>query len=142
MITDLVAVLRNPVGRAMAIPAIRSSITTSLLKLAFKSHGDRCATEVAEVGDVMTIIGMAVDRERSVGADDHRPRIIAGAVSACANMIKVDRFDSRQMAAVEAGAMVAMEILTLVKPKTLYEAALLYQANTGRAVDARLRSKP
>lgn len=139
MIDKLVIGLRNPVGRALAIVAMKRATTTSLLKLAFMTHGDRCSKEVAEVGDMMTIIGMAIDMDKTVDRTDPRSRKIAGAVSACANMIKVDRFDSRQLAAVEQGANAALEMVDKVQPKLLLQAALIFQAKTNRRVGVTLR---
>lgn len=141
MLDELVVALRNPVGRSIARSRMRSTISTALLKLVFMQHGDRCANVVAEIGDIMTIIGMALDKDPLVDRSDPRNRIIAGAVSACADMVALNRFDSRQLAAVEHGAKMALESISRLQPAVLLASAVAFQQATGRVVDSTLRGR-
>jgi hypothetical protein len=136
---DIVVALLNPIGRAMAIRKMDSSIRTSLLKLAFMSRGDECADEVSEIGDTLAVIGIALDNDPKLDRSNPKHRIIAGAVSACAEMIKSNRFDPGQLTALEVGGGAAMEMIRVVQPKILVAAALQFQRSTGRKLDVRLR---
>lgn len=139
MIDKLVIALRNPIGRGIAIRSMDSRMRTVLLKLVIKSHGDPCVSELSEAGDLMTIIGMAATEQDEFRATPDA-RIIAGAVSACADMIVRDHWDTRQMTAIEVGIERAIQMAYKVKPKLLVDAAVLFQLRTNRVMSPSFRS--
>lgn len=115
-------VARNPVARAVARKALEDSITTHKIKLYLAKKGDPCSEECIAIGTAMSVLAFAAEMDPKVGAEDHRVRIVRGAISACSQMAEHDSYDPANTVAIDRGLDAAFELNKVLHPDLISRA--------------------
>ncbi len=82
----------HPIERALAMQKLRSLLTTEKIRIYLMERGEPCADRMEALGHVLGTIGVAAVYG-GMPRDDHRLRIIMGAISAMNQMIQSDSWD-------------------------------------------------
>ena len=82
----------HPIERALALQKLRSLLTTEKIRIYAMERGEPCADRMEALGHVLgTVAAAAV--YGGLSCEDHRLRIIMGAISAMNQMIRADSWE-------------------------------------------------
>lgn len=115
-------VIERKAGLTDEAKIVKESVTTALIKLYNFEHGAPCHRDTEMMARCLCIMGRAAEMNPHIASDDYRLRTIVGGISALNDMTEKDRFDTRQILAVDTALQNAMELYDLVTVEEVTEA--------------------
>ena len=90
----------HPIERALAMQKLRSLLTTEKIRVYVMERGEPCADRMEALGHVLGTVAVAAVYG-GLPRDDHRLRVIMGAISAMNQMIQSDSGDPINAASID-----------------------------------------
>lgn len=112
----------NPVARAIARAKLKQALTDQKIQLYLLEDGAACASECFMIAQMLSALVEAAELDKSVGTDNPEVRVMRGAISACEQMMQLDKFSRLNIVALERGLDAAFELNMRISPEAFNKA--------------------